>query len=180
MTATAPRTTATGRLGNGELRRQVAAWLDGNPGAHTPGTIARALDRSAGAVGNALTTLAGRCQAELVPGKPARYQATPATRAAAGGISAAPAPRPPASPRPGGPAPAAPSGRPAGRPPSRARTVPCTGPARWPTCLTRPRLLERMRRSGLDEVPLTLGSASEAFGIKHYLEADPTGSSGDI
>jgi hypothetical protein len=32
MTTTAPRTTPTGRLGNGELRRQVAAWLDDNPG----------------------------------------------------------------------------------------------------------------------------------------------------
>ena len=31
MTSTAPRTTATGRLGNGELRRQVAAWLDETP-----------------------------------------------------------------------------------------------------------------------------------------------------
>jgi nitric oxide reductase NorQ protein len=51
MTSTAPRTTPTGRLGNGELRRQAAAWLDENPGAHTPGTIAKALDRSAGAVG---------------------------------------------------------------------------------------------------------------------------------
>jgi len=43
MTTTAPRTTATGRLGNGELRRQVAAYLDENPGPHTPGTIAKAL-----------------------------------------------------------------------------------------------------------------------------------------
>ncbi len=38
MTTTAPRTTPTGRLGNGELRRQVAAWLDEHPGPHTPGT----------------------------------------------------------------------------------------------------------------------------------------------
>jgi hypothetical protein len=83
VTAIAPRTTATGRLANGELRRQVAAWLDARPGAHTPGTIARALERSAGAVGNALTTLASRGQAELVPGKPSRYQATAGTSAAA-------------------------------------------------------------------------------------------------
>src|SRR5580658_6212902 len=96
---TAPRTTPTGRLGNGELRRQVAAWLDENPGAHTPGTIAKALDRSSGAVGNALQTLDERGQAERVPGsKPVRYSATPATGAAAGGISAAPAPRPAAAP----------------------------------------------------------------------------------
>jgi MoxR-like ATPase len=113
---TAPRTTPTGRLGNGELRRQVAAWLDENPGAHTPGTIAKALDRSSGAVGNALTTLAERGQAERVPGsKPVRYRATPATTAAAGGISTAPAPRPATTPKaaPATPPPAAPAGHPA-------------------------------------------------------------------
>jgi nitric oxide reductase NorQ protein len=100
MTTTAPRTTPTGRLGNGELRRQVAAWLDENPGPHTPGQIARALERSAGAVGNALKTLADRGEAELQSGKPARYQATPATALAAGGISTAPAPKPAAPPKP--------------------------------------------------------------------------------
>jgi len=115
MTST-PRTTATGRLGNGELRRQVAAWLEENPGPCTPGTIARALERSAGAVGNALKTLADRGQAEPVPGKPARYQATPATKAAAGGMSTAPAPRP-GAPRP---APAAPAAAPAAPAPPAA------------------------------------------------------------
>jgi nitric oxide reductase NorQ protein len=119
-TPTAPRMTATGRLGNGELRRQIAAWLDAHPGAHTPGTIAKALDRSSGAVGNALTTLAMRSQAELVPGKPARYQATPATRAAADGISAAPAPRARAAHRPAAPAvPPAPKAAPAPGPVTR-------------------------------------------------------------
>jgi nitric oxide reductase NorQ protein len=108
MTATtAPRTTATGRLGNGELRRQVAAYLDEHPGACTPTVIAKALDRSAGAVGNALKTLAERGEAELESGKPARYQATPATKAAAGGMSTAPAPRPAAPPKPAPAAPAA-------------------------------------------------------------------------
>lgn len=96
----APRTTASGRLGNGELRRQVAAWLDEHPGPATPTVIAKALGRSAGAVGNALKTLAEREQAALVAGKPARYQATPATKAAAGGVSAAPLPRPAAPPKP--------------------------------------------------------------------------------
>jgi nitric oxide reductase NorQ protein len=122
MTTTAPRTTATGRLGNGELRRQVAAWLDENPGPHMPGTIARALDRSAGAVGNALKTLADRGEAEPVPGKPARYQATPATTAAAGGISTVPAPRPAPAP---GPAPAPPA-------------TPAAAPATAPSGVTRP------------------------------------------
>jgi nitric oxide reductase NorQ protein len=114
MTTTAPRTTATGRLGNGELRRQVAAWLDENPGPHTPGTIAKALDRSAGAVGNALKTLADRGEARLESGKPARYQATPGTRAAAGGISSTPAPRPATPPRRAPPPAAAPAPPPSG------------------------------------------------------------------
>jgi len=129
MTTTAPRTTATGRLGNGELRRQVAAWLDENPGPHTPGTIAKALDRSAGAVGNALKTLADRRQAEPVPGKPARYQATPATRAAAGGMSTVPAPKPAAPPKP---APAAPAAAPA------APRAAAPAPAPAPSGVTRP------------------------------------------
>ena len=122
MTTTAPRTTATGRLGNGELRRQVAAWLDENPGPQTPGTIAKALDRSAGAVGNALKTLADRGEAEPVPGKPARYQATPATKAAAGGMSTAPAPKPATPPKPA-PAPA-PAAAPATAPPPSGVTSP--------------------------------------------------------
>jgi len=128
MTTTAPRTTATGRLGNGELRRQVAAYLDENPGPHTPGTIAKALERSAGAVGNALKTLADRGEAELESGKPTRYQATPATKAAAGGMSTAPAPRPAAPPKPA-PAPAAPAAAPA---------TPAPAPAPAPSGVTRP------------------------------------------
>ena len=123
MTTTAPRITATGRLGNGELRRQVAAWLDENPGPHTPGTIAKALDRSAGAVGNALKTLADRGEAEPGSGKPARYQATPATKAAAGGMSTAPAPKPAAPPKA---APAAPAAAPAAPPAAAPSGV--TGP----------------------------------------------------
>ena len=123
MTTTAPRTTPTGRLGNGELRRQVAAWLDEHPGPCTPGTIAKALDRSAGAVGNALKTLADRGEAEPVPGKPARYQATPATKAAAGGVSTTPAPKPLTSAKPAPAPPAAP---------------PATSPAPPPSGVTRP------------------------------------------
>src|SRR6266566_9008824 len=75
----APRTTHTGRLGQGELRRLTAAHLAANPGAHTPGQIARALGKSAGAVGNALTTLADRGEAAREPGTPSRYRATAAT-----------------------------------------------------------------------------------------------------
>jgi nitric oxide reductase NorQ protein len=136
MTTTAPRTTPTGRLGNGELRRQVAAWLDEHPGPHTPGTIARALERSAGAVGNALKTLADRGEAELQSGKPARYQATGATKAAAGGVSTAPAPRPATSPRPA-PAPAA-------APPATSPAPPPSGVTRPNGAIYRPRALADM------------------------------------
>ena len=136
MTSTAPRTTATGRLGNGELRRQVAAWLDENPGPHTPGTIAKALGRSVGAVGNALKTLADRGEAELQSGKPARYQATTATKAAAGGISTAPAPKPAATPR------ATPA--PSTAPPAASPAPPPSGVTRPNGAIYRPRALADM------------------------------------
>jgi hypothetical protein len=71
---------ASGRLGQGELRRQVAAVLADRPRKRfTPGEIAKELDRSAGAVANALETLAGRGQAEKVSAQPRRYRATPTT-----------------------------------------------------------------------------------------------------
>ncbi len=108
MTApAAPAAAPKGRLGNGQLRRQVAEYLADNPGPCKTGDIAKALGRSAGAVGNALTTLAGNGEADLVPGKPIRYQANSATAAAVAAIApraplpprAAPAPAPtPASP----------------------------------------------------------------------------------
>jgi nitric oxide reductase NorQ protein len=115
-TATAPaRTTPTGRLGQGELRRQVAGCLAADPAAHTPGAIARSLGRSADAVGNALTTLAGRKEAERLAGRPVRYRATPATGGAASAAPAAPArPLKAAPPMPAAPAvPAAPAAAPA-------------------------------------------------------------------
>ena len=53
MTAPAIPAPAKGRLGNGQLRRQVAEWLAARPGPHTVGEIAKDLGRSAGAVGKA-------------------------------------------------------------------------------------------------------------------------------
>ena len=109
MTApAAPAAAPKGRLGNGQLRRQVAEYLTDHPGPCKTGEIAKALDRSAGAVGNALTTLAGRGEADLVPGKPIRYQANSATAAAAAAI----APKAPLPPKPA-PAPRRPRRRPA-------------------------------------------------------------------
>ena len=110
MTApAAPAAAPKGRLGNGQLRRQVAEYLADHPGPCKTGEIAKALDRSAGAVGNALTTLADRGEADLVPGKPIRYQANSATAAAAAAI----APKAPLPPKPApAPAPAAPAAGP--------------------------------------------------------------------
>jgi nitric oxide reductase NorQ protein len=107
MTTTAA--TPSGRLGNGQLRRQVAAWLDANPGAHTPAAIARALNRSSGAVANAAATLARLGQADVTAGKPVRYQANPATAGAARGAVPArsAAPTTVTARRAPGPAPAA-------------------------------------------------------------------------
>jgi len=108
---TAPAAPAKGRLGNGQLRRQVAEYLADHPGPCKTGEIAKALDRSAGAVGNALTTLAGRGEADLVPGKPISHQANSATAAAAAAITPkAPLPPKPApAPKPAAPAAPAPA-----------------------------------------------------------------------
>lgn len=50
------------------------------PRPHTFGEIAKDLGRTAGAVGNALTTLADRAEAARITGKPLRYEANSATR----------------------------------------------------------------------------------------------------
>jgi hypothetical protein len=102
MTAPAIPAPAKGRLGNGQLRRQVAEWLAARPGPHTVGEIAKDLGRSAGAVGNALTTLAGRAEASRLAGKPMRYEANAATAAAAAAIApkaSAPPKAAPAAPK---------------------------------------------------------------------------------
>ena len=120
MTAPAIPAPAKGRLGNGQLRRQVAEWLAARPGPHTVGEIAKDLGRSAGAGGNALTTLAGRAEASRLAGKPMRYEANAATAAAAAAIT----PKAPAPPKP---APAAP--KPAASPTPPAAPKPAAPPA---------------------------------------------------
>ena len=82
---------SAGKLRMGELRALTAAYLIDNPGQHTPGSIARALGRSPGAVGNALATLTGLGQVSLSSERPVRYEATPSTTIAA---SAGPSRRP--------------------------------------------------------------------------------------
>ena len=122
MTAPAIPAPATGRLGHGQLRRQVAEWLAARPGPHTVGEIAKDLGRSAGAVGNALTTLADRAEASRLAGKPMRYEANAATAAAAAAIT----PKAPSPPKPA-PAPAAP--KPAASPAPPAAPKPAAPPA---------------------------------------------------
>ena len=118
ISAPAPK----GRLGNGQLRRQVAEWLAARPGPHTVGEIAKDLGRSAGAVGNALTTLADRAEAARLAGKPVRYKANAATAATAAAIT----PKAPAPPKaaPAAPPAASPAPKPAAPPPRQRRRLP--------------------------------------------------------
>src|ERR1700761_372554 len=115
MTApAAPAAAPKGRLGNGQLRRQVAEYLTDHPRPCKTGEIARALDRSAGAGGTALPPRPAGGGPTPVPARPARYEATSATAAAAAAITPkaplppkpAPAPKPAAPAAPAAPAPA--------------------------------------------------------------------------
>jgi nitric oxide reductase NorQ protein len=134
MTAPAIPAPAKGRLGNGQLRRQVAEWLAARPGPHTVGEVAKDLGRSAGAVGNALTTLADRAEAARLAGKPVRYEANAAT--------AAITPKAPVPPKPA-PAAAAPSPAASPAPPAAPKAAP--GPVTRPGGqVYRPRVLAGM------------------------------------
>jgi predicted transcriptional regulator len=82
VTATPPTgdrpTTGSGRLRPGGLRELVLACLAERPGqALSPTTIATTLDRSAGAVANALRVLAGQGAVTQTQAKPRRYTITP-------------------------------------------------------------------------------------------------------
>src|SRR5215472_14740257 len=109
--------TPAARLGPGELRRQVAAYLSEHRDSdHTPAEIARALGgRSTGAIGNALKTLVDQSDAAHSGGRPNRYRATDSTASAATSSGSPATPRSAApgrvpgstasSPAPGGTAP---------------------------------------------------------------------------
>jgi MoxR-like ATPase len=132
-----PAPAPKGRLGNGQLRRQVAEWLAARPGPHTVGEVAKDLGRSAGAVGNALTTLAGRAEASRITGKPLRYEANSATAAAAAAIT----PKAPAPPKaaPAAPKPAAPPAPPAAPKPTAPSAPKAPAPSGKPGPVTCPR-----------------------------------------
>ncbi|MGW4591683.1 AAA family ATPase [Amycolatopsis thermoflava] len=103
-TALAVPGATTTRLRNGELRRMVAEQLAKDPtAALTPGTIARRLGKSSGAVGNALVTLEALGQARPVGTKPVSYRATDKTADAA--KTATVAPRTPTAPASSAPTP---------------------------------------------------------------------------
>jgi nitric oxide reductase NorQ protein len=138
---------AGGRLPNGELRRQVAEYLDACAGAElTPRNVAAALGgKSSGAVGNALAALASGGYAEQTSTKPVRYRSTPTTTDAA----AAPVAVPSATPRRRTPRPTPPvTPTTAPPPPAPTAAVPVTGP------VTRPngQLYHPRKLSGLPDV----------------------------
>jgi len=151
-TPAAPAAAPKGRLGNGQLRRQVAEYLTDHPGPCKTGEIAKALARSAGAVGNALTTLADRGEADLVPGKPIRYQANSATAAAAAAI----APKAPLPPKPAAPAAPAPAPSPAPKPAAAGPVTRPNGQVYQPRALAGMPDVEVLRKLRADSVPALL------------------------
>ncbi len=146
--ATGPTTpagaTAT-RLRNGELRAMVAKVLADDPAtAHTPGGIARTLNRSSGAVGNACQALTDRGHAEVVTVAPVSYRATATTASA---VTPAPSPTPrPRRPKPASTAPAAPTPAPSTTTSTTTRPArKVTGPVKRPNGMDyHPRLLSGM------------------------------------
>jgi predicted transcriptional regulator len=74
-----PPPTNSGRLGAGQLRQLVLGCLAERPGqALSPTAIAKTLDRSAGAVANALQVLAGQGAVVQTQPKPRRFTITAA------------------------------------------------------------------------------------------------------
>ena len=159
MTTPAAPAAPKGRLGNGQLRRQVAEYLADHPGPQKAGGIAKALGKSAGAVGNALTTLADHGEADPVPGKPIRYEANSATAAAAIDPQGAPSAQAGPAPEPAAPAPApSPAPKPAFTP-KPAAAGPVTRPngqVYQPRALAGMPDVEVLRKLRADSVPALL------------------------
>ncbi|MGW0252501.1 AAA family ATPase [Nocardia goodfellowii] len=119
---TSPTTATGGRLGNGELRRMVAAELAANATLElSPREIAKTLVRSSGAVGNALEALVAAGHADRTSASPRRYRANADT------ATAATAPTATASPAPAHAKPTKPAPRP--RAPKAATPAPAAAPA---------------------------------------------------
>jgi nitric oxide reductase NorQ protein len=148
----APSGGSVPRLRNGELRAMVARVLADAAGTDmTPRAIAHTLNRSSGAVGNALKVLTDRGEAEIAATTPLAYRATAATASAAAPTATPapsgtprprrpkPTPTPTATPNPSAATPAiAPSG-------ASASAAPVTGPVIRPNGMAyHPRQLSGM------------------------------------
>lgn len=77
--APGPMTTAGQRLRPGQLDALVLDHLRTtvSPGPHAPGTVAKALERSSGAVANCLTRLAATGHVQQIGDRPRRYDLSP-------------------------------------------------------------------------------------------------------
>jgi hypothetical protein len=164
-TTAAPAASSGGsvpRLRNGELRAMVARALADAPGKDlTPGTIAHTLNRSSGAVGNALKVLTDRGEAMVATTTPLTYRAT-ATTACAAAPTAPPAPS--GTPRPRRPktttaATPTPTAAATATAPSGARssTAPVTGPV--------------MRPNGMAYHPRQLSGMADVTALRKLREA---------
>ncbi|MDE1675311.1 AAA family ATPase [Nocardia gipuzkoensis] len=138
--ATATAAPAAGRLPNGELRRMVAGALAADPGRElSPREIAKGLNRSSGAVGNALEALTAAGHADRTSASPRRYRANAntATAATAPAATTAPAPTAPAAGQAANPAPRRRAPRTATPAPATPASAPAA-PARTGNTVARP------------------------------------------
>jgi hypothetical protein len=147
------------RLGNGELRAMVAKVLADNAGTDvTPRTIAHTLNRSSGAVGNALKTLALQGHAWIIAGPPLAYRAT------ASAASVAAKTITPASPRT--PRPTTPT-TPVAAPTSPAPSATVITPARSPRVVTGP----VTRPNGMEYHPRMLAGMPDVTALQRFRDA---------
>jgi hypothetical protein len=163
-TTTAPAASSGGsvpRLRNGELRAMVARVLADAAGKDlTPGTIAHTLNRSSGAVGNALKVLTDRGEAAVAATTPLTYRAT-ATTACAAAPTAPPAPS-------GAPRPRRPKTTAATPTPSAAATTPAPSGARSSAApVTGP----VMRPNGMAYHPRQLSGMADVTALRKLREA---------
>jgi hypothetical protein len=157
-TPTAPAGTPK-RLGNGELRAMVARVLADATGTDlTPRAIAHTLNRSSGAVGNALKVLTDRGEAQVAATTPLTYRATATTASASAppAPSGTPRPRHPktTTPATGTPDPSAATPAPTG---AGSSAAPVTGPV--------------MRPNGMAYHPRQLSGMADVTALRKLREA---------
>ena len=162
-TAPAPAVPSGGpvpRLRNGELRAMVARVLADAGKPMTPRAIAHTLNRSSGAVGNALKVLTDRGEAEVTATTPLAYRATATTTSAA-------APTAPAAPS-GTTRPRRPKTTPATPAPSAAAPPPApSGPGGSAAPVTGP----VMRPNGMAYHPRELSGMPDVTALRKLRDA---------